>query len=591
MSVKVIGLIVAAIVVVVSVPVVLIYAGVVPNPLIRLALNPPEHSARYYPDDTLAYIWVSLYPEDGQREQMLEMWDRFNEYDAVADLVDEIEEEMGQEGEFRFEEDIRPWIGADASIGFFQPARDSDVVSLFTISVRDSGAARDFFDDWTDYMNDEEGSDFEYSREDGNHVWQDEYDEAHILADDVVLVLDAGGSDWERAFDLALDLANGDEDRTLAEQEEFQAAQEALRDRRFASVYVNFEELADYDEYSGDLDGMSETVEISGFPDWGALSVQFVDRGIALDVAVPNEESWGAGLPNLDDPGELVSDRTAGLLAATFDPDLDNWREQLEEVEASNEDVEYAVAEIYQELYWMAQMLDLSISRPAENPTMVDVLDLGLDLFEEYSDVDLEEDLLDLLAGTLVLAVEEFDWEQVEYNPVEETVNAVGMLSYRSGSEEDLADTLEDLVDLIPAEIDMDIDSVDVGADRDAEIFSLESDFVETDYAPGYVLHDGYLILGTTEDALEDAVAARKGDIDDLASWAEYQRAVGALPGDRQVLAWVNLQPFISQMGAEFYLEEDEYQVLEESIGSVGASFKADDQFMRASMVLTLFPE
>ena len=303
MSVKVIGLIVAAIVVVVAVPVVLIYAGVVPNPLIRLALNPPEHSARFYPEDSPAYIWVSLYPDGGQREQMMEIWDLFNEYDAVADLVDEIEEEMGQEGEFGFEEDIRPWIGADASIGFFKPARDSEVVSLFTIAVRDSGAARDFFERWTKYMNDEEGGDFEYSREDGNHIWQDEYDEAHILADDMVLVLDAEGANLEQALEVVLELVNGDEDRTLAQQEQFQAAREALRDRRFASVYLNIEELADYDDYLGDLGGVSETAEFSGFPDWGALSVQFVDRGLALDIAIPNEESYGASLPNLDDPG------------------------------------------------------------------------------------------------------------------------------------------------------------------------------------------------------------------------------------------------------------------------------------------------
>ena len=591
MSMKFLGIVAACIGVIVAVSAALMYSGILPNPFIRLALNPPEHSARYYPRSTVTYIWVSLYPQDGQREQMMEMWDRFNEYDAVADSIEEFEEDAGQEGEFTFEEDIRPWIGADASIGFFEPSRGSEMATLFTISVRDKGAARDFFDEWADYMNDEEGSGFEYSRVDGNHIWQDESDVVRILADNMVLLLDAEGGDLEQALEVVLELIEGEEDRNLAQQEQFQDARAALRDRRFASVFVNFEELADTDAYLGDLGGLAETAEISGFPDWGALSVQFIDRGLALDIAVPNEESYGSGLPDLEYPGKRVSSRTVGLLATTFDPDLNNWREKLVELGEDNDDIEDAVNEIYPQLFWLGQLQDLRLSEPKDDPTMADVLDLGLALFEDYSDIDLEEDLLDLLAGTLILAVEEFDWRKVENNPEEETVNVVGMLSYRSGSEEQLADTLEDLVDLIPGEADIEIDSVDVGADRDAEVFSLDSDYIETDYEPGYVIHDGYLTFGTTEEALEGSVAAQKGSIEDLASVAEYQRAVAALPDDRQVLAWVNLKPFVAQLGAENYMEDDEYQVLEESIGSAGASFKADTQYLRASVVLTFFPE
>ena len=40
-----------------------IYFGFLPNPLLKV----PEHSARYYPQDTLAYAWVTLYPGGGQR--------------------------------------------------------------------------------------------------------------------------------------------------------------------------------------------------------------------------------------------------------------------------------------------------------------------------------------------------------------------------------------------------------------------------------------------------------------------------------------------------------------------------------------------
>lgn len=592
MNLKIVGLALVAIVAVIVVLVVLVFAGILPNPLLRLVLNAPEHSARYYPRDTLFYSWVTLYPEDGQREQMMELWDRFNEFDAVADQIEEWREDSAEEGIFDFEEDVMPWIGADASAGVFELARGGDPVGLFTVAVRNSGSARDFLNDWTEYRNEEEGEDFEYARIDGNHVWFDEYGTALILADDMLLIV--AGNVVEESLAEVLELVGGDEDRTLAEEESFQAARAALSDRRFASTYLNLDDLADFSEdyYWYELRDMAELADTVDLPEWVALSAQFIDRGIVLDVALPNENSYAVGLPNLNNPAQRVSAETAGFVASTFDHDLDNWRERLEEYGSGNDDMGYTIGDIYNGLYWEVERQSSSAPREVDDPTLADVLDLGLILFEEYTDIDLEEDFLDLLGGTLILAVEEFDWEEIQYDPEQVTVNAVGLLSYSSGGGDTLADTLEDLTDLIEDEVDIEIDSVDVGADRDAEIILLDSDIIETGYEPGYVLHDGYLIFGTTSDALEKTVAAQKGAIGDLASLPEFRRAVGGLPDDRQALAWVNLQPFLAQLDADYYyLEADEYQVYEESLGSVAASFKADSQYMRASVAITLFPE
>ena len=594
LNLQIIGLAVAAIVVVIVIAVVLMFAGILPNPFLRLVLNDPEHSARYYPRDTLAYSWVTLYPEDGQRDQMMELWDRFNEFHAVTDQIEEWQEESEEEGIFDFEEDIMPWIGADASAGLFEMGQGNGLIGLFTVAVRNSGGARDFLDDWTEYRQEEMREDFEYARIDGIHIWLDEYGGAFILADDILLIV--ANDVTERAVEEVLELVRGEQDRNLAETENFRAAREALPDRRFASAYVNLDDLADLaDDYY--LDEWSEVAEVADSADlleWAAFSAQFIDRGIAVDLILPNEDSYAAGLPNLDNPAERVSSETVGFLASTFDANLDNWRERLEDYGSNNEDMAYAIEDTYRNLYREVESQSSRPPRQVDDPTLADVLDLGLVLFEEYTDVDLEEDFLDLLGGTLVLAVEEFDWEDVEYSPEEETVNAVGMLSYRSGSEDALADTLEDLTDLVQDQIfiDIDIDSVDVGADRDAEIMFIDSDFIETDYEPGYVLHDGYLILGTTEEALENTVAARRGNNGDLASLPEYQRAESALPDDRQAMAWVNLHPFISQLDAEYLdVNRDEHEVLEDSIGSVAASFKADTQYLRATLVVTLFPE
>ena len=88
----------------------------------------------------------------------------------------------------------------------------------------------------------------------------------------------------------------------------------------------------------------------------------------------------------------------------------------------------------------------------------------------------------------------------------------------------------------------METDSVDVGADDDATVFDLGLLGMMADgpigYRPGYVLHDQYLTLGTTEDALATTVDVQNGEVENLSSdgrvpsgsgWIGQRRAVPGL--------------------------------------------------------------
>ena len=594
MNLKMVLAAVAAVVVVIVTVIILMFSGILPNPFLGLFLNPPEHSARYYPRDTLAYSWLTLYPEGGQREQMVELWDRFNEFQVVSDEIEDLREEFEENSGLTVEDDLMPWIGPDASIGVFE-MDDEDLVTLLTFGVRNTGDARDFLEEYLEYLEDEDKNDFEYDEVDGMDVWVDENDGLGLaLADDTLLMV-SSDSGLETALEDILDLVSGKEDRSLAEEEVFQAARALLPDRRFTSVFVNIEEIAGLAAdhyYSSEFQSFADAAGTPNFPQWAAASAQFIERGVAVGVVAPNADSYAQELPNLDDPADRVPSNSFGFIAATFDPNLDNWRERIEDYQFDEGNMQSAVRELYYEIYRAVERESSRPSSQKENPGMVDILDLSLEWVEAYTDVDLEEDFLDLLDGTLIMAVEEFDVARIKDDPAEETVNAVVMLSHRSNEEDALADTLEDLSDLLKDEIDVDIDSVDVGADNDAEIFSPDFSGIETGYAPGYVLHDGYLVLGTTSDALKDAVDAQKGNGDDLASEDAYKRGVGSLPGDHQFLGWVNLASIVSQLDADdFDMTEDQFEVLEESVGSVAATVNADTHHLRASLVITLFPE
>ena len=470
----------------------------------------------------------------------------------------------------------------------------NEPVGVMTVSVRDFENARTFMEDWTDYLEDEEGFDFDSDDDAEVEIWTDERESlAFALTKEVLLVVFA--DDPENTLEDMLDLITGRSDRSLADTEQFQAARQQYSDRRFASVFLDIEELLDLledaDLISDEAYDFAAVSDSSDFPNWAAATAQWIDRGIVVEILAPNTIDITSNLQGLDNPAELVHAETIGLFAATFDTDLDNWREHLEDY-GSDDEISYYVEDIYVELYREVEWQSDSPPRFKENPDMADVLDIFIELVEAYSDVELEKDFIDNLGGKFILAVEEFDAGRIEEDPMEETLNVVAMLSYLPESESRLEDSLEDFSDFLQEEIPLDIDSEDVGADNDAEIFRPDFFGIETDYTPGYVLHNGYLVFGTTEEALENVVSAQNGDEDALSSVTEYQRAVEVLPGEPQFLFWLDLRSIVAQLDADdMDMTDDEFEALEESIGSLVVVSSVDEEMIRASLAVTFFPQ
>lgn len=164
-------------------------------------------------------------------------------------------------------------------------------------------------------------------------------------------------------------------------------------------------------------------------------------------------------------------------------------------------------------------------------------------------------------------------------------------MSYRPRSEDALDETLDKVVSWLEDELDLDFDPANVGADRNARLLDL-SDVDDIGYAPGYVLHDGFLSFGTTEEAIEAVVSRQRGEGDALASDGEYRRATGHLPGNRGMLAYVSLQRIVSLVSdiSPADLDRGTANTLEETLGALAMSAGSNDGVSRAALVLTLFP-
>ena len=452
-----------------------------------------------------------------------------------------------------------------------------------------------FLDQWLDFLEDTEGANFEGDSFLDFDIWSDESaGQAYALSDNLLLVA-FSEEDPADVLEEMMGLAADESKPSLADDVNFRAAQNSLSNQRFASIYfgdleseeTQSEEYGLEWDYSSWLDTVIALLLYGGgeTPPWMAASAEWVDRGIVLEAVTPDE---GEPLRNLDNPAELLPDTTLGFVALEEDYDMERWRDDLAELsDTDSQEFQDAVSDLYWPLYYYSEIRMSNPVKRVEEPDLVDLLDLSLDLVEEETGMELESEFFDYLGGQTVAAVDQFDFSKVEKDPEDNPIDAVLMLQFNSERESDLEDTMDQAAEALEDYTGVDIDPVNVGADKHAKLFDSEG------YTPGYVLHDGYLTIGTTRDSLETIVALQKGDGSTLDEVVEYQRSVGHLRGQQAILGWLDLHYVVSEWDqiAESGLTRRDHRLLRESLGSVAAGFSSDGEYSRGHVVLTFFPE
>ena len=555
----------------------------------------PESTARYFPEDTFIYSWATFSPGIGQGRRMLDLWNRFEELPKFEEVVDDLLEELEAETGIDVEEEVLPWVGPDLSLGVMNVTEESgDVVAL--IGVKDHDAASGFLRELLDYL-EEDGAELEQGDDiHGFEVWADwDSDTALALSGDWFLVASA-----EDALNDVLGLISGKQGRSLADRPAFQEARTAMNDDRAMSLYIDLE--ATMDLFSGlsgsgagvlsdvtgvDLAPGADAVGNLNTPDWLAVSLGFIDRGIVVDAVVPFGSDFLGGFALAEDPAKTLPDDTLFFGAGSFEPDMDRWRTELEK---------YTVADVLgpETADEMTDMVSEDLEGDlSSDSTLAEAMDYVIDLIDDSVEIDLEEDLFDHLGGQAAVAVRDFDFDRME--DVESyAIDVVTALSYVAGGREGLMRTVDKLVDLLeeasgeefPARV-----ARDIGADHEAVMFDVEDLVGETAYSPGYVFHGGYMVIGSTERALKAVVDARNGGRAALNGAREYQRARESLPDVVQLLMFLDLHRIIVQMEDLLGIDPDYYEILQKGVGAVAVSASADGDYSRASLVLTLFPE
>ena len=161
----------------------------------------------------------------------------------------------------------------------------------------------------------------------------------------------------------------------------------------------------------------------------------------------PNGSEFEADFPGIGNPASLLPDDTLGLVAASFDPDLDSWRAELENYTLADlgfpDDVEYMFKELE------AASSELGIQRELNvESTVAEILDMVVSGINILTGIHPEKDLLDHLAGQMIISVRDFNFDRVE-DFEEHAVDATAMFSYIPDNEVDLMNTMHEITDMI----------------------------------------------------------------------------------------------------------------------------------------------
>ena len=362
----------------------------VPGPILSLlsGAKGPEHSARYYPPDTMAYAWLTIAPGGGQLENSRDIWDRFNQFRDFRRVIDDLQDDLEQETGIDFRKDVMPWVGPDFSAGFIDfDFRRQEPLLAATIGVRDREAAADFLDDWLDYLEDEGNADFDRDTYRDFDIWFDasEY-QTYGLSNDILVF-----ATTEKALEEIIDGISGNIDRSLADSEHFRAARAALPKRRFSSLYVDTQETLEFASEFSEVD--LDDLDIAALDNWRWISASaaWFDYALVVEAITPSGIEQPLEFPNLEVPIQLMPEDTLAFVAGTFDPNIENWRDALRHYDISDllsqreiEDFNGAIDEIEYYLN-ITDLPTLSLDSSAD-----ETIDVVFDFLYGLTDINFE---------------------------------------------------------------------------------------------------------------------------------------------------------------------------------------------------------
>ena len=483
-----------------------------------------ERTARYLPPDTGLYLSVNLSPEPGELSMVKNIYQSLIDDPGVKSNIDNLLEEFKAASYLNFREDLLPWLGPDFAVGILDPFSLAGPTNggpheiVLFVGTTDPEATETAVEQMLATIETEEGSTYQTGNYQGHVTYNlergAEAAAPHLAVTSEYLLM----STRQQLIEDAIDLME-DPGPSLFDSVNFREARTAAEGPRLAFLYLAT------DDFAGSLLGtfgipLGETIagnqpgSTAEQSDAVSVSVSAIDKGIRL-VASSKTPSRQSDIFRTDaaGPAAYLPQDTLGFVSVGSVPPL--W-----------ETLQRQMGETANEMDLIEGMFGL--------------LGAGLDL--EYA-----EGLIGWMSGEASFAL----LPPLEIRKDVPILHALLVSEYND--EAAATQKLEDLFSRLGTLEKVDLDGAE------ATVLDLGFPGVEG-YQPGYVLLDGRIVIGTTSEALRQAVAVRAGDIPALSAAPGYnrlRRAAGAPPGTVMFFSLSRVQ--------------DEIAALLDSMGEAGA--------------------
>lgn len=455
------------------------------------------------PADTTIYAFVKA--DLGDLAGFKHMAEIYGDIREVEDVLDDLEDELDDEMDITWKDDIQPWLGTEMAIAFSDLEFEGYEEPTFVVmaQTRNKSASNDFVEKVVEYFDDEDWDVDQDSYEGVDYYVLDsgyDYDPTLYLGTVKGFLVLASDED---AMEDVVDASKGRVD-SLEDNERFNGVMSALPSDAVAYAVVDVEELM-----ADAMDAIEQELEY--------------DTGISLPREITDlYETFGAyGLAlGVHDDGVQLD------MAVSFDPDsLDTELFGSDQVGASPNRVLDWIPEDALGFY---SGQDLAAAWRAVYNLLMEMPDADeqIEVLEDELGIRLDEELLSWMSGEFAVAV-------VESGNIED-VPVGGFAVFEVDDEEEAQTLLDDLLDVLEEVGDVEIDK-DTLDDVD---MTLIIDTWEEEVILGYGFDDGHLILGFTEDGLEEAV----GDTGSITGNDFFKAIQKRLPSKTGGYLYVNLE-------------------------------------------------
>ena len=491
-----------------AVLVILATAGVAAIVFLDSASHPNDETASYLSSDTDIYFSINLRPGVDQLQHVRGIISRYRDNPDFQGKVDDLVEMLEGESGIHLIDDVLPWLGPELAIGFIDVGgiADNPQVVAF-VGTQDTEASGPVIRRFLDFLEEEEEAEFREDTYKGFTTFRDvDEEELNLALTDSYLVFATS----ERLLKDTIDKMEESVD-ALSDKAEFQAARASVRGERFSFLYVDIESIVGQFRVAasaaGEGDALAQVED--RLPEILSVSGSFVDNGMRIDgyYQTPPGSTVIPSANPLGSAGLLPDDSLALLSVTGLKEALDEARTELEEDTTFGIDIEDTLEEI-----------------------------------ERNFGIDVERDILGLLAGEVAIALLPSNFSFDIVGGYLEAINALALFQFEERADAEAA--VDNLVETLQG-FGIPFDQVDIEGEEAtlADLRAFLGD--ETGYAPGFMLLGDYLLLGTTDLALRTAVRVRDADEPSLSSEEEFSRVVDMVPEGKNALFFLNFKEIL----------------------------------------------